>query len=196
MTADNKYVNIDGAMVHYLTSGHGDKGDVLLLHGKRFTIDDWVKYGIVDNIAEEGYRVIAVELPGYGKSEILDISYEDFLMKFVSILNINKVNIVGPSFSGEILIRFALKYQEMIRSLIIVDSINIDKYVDRLKEIKVNTLIIWGKKDDIAPYEFATMLKQNIQNAKLYTFDDLGHTCYFDKPDVFTDELIKFLNQD
>ncbi|WP_284698128.1 alpha/beta fold hydrolase [Thermoanaerobacterium thermosaccharolyticum] len=40
------------------------------------------------------------------------------------------------------------------------------------------------------------MLKQNIQNAKLYTFDDLGHTCYFDKPDVFTDELIKFLNQD
>ncbi|WP_434564747.1 alpha/beta hydrolase [Thermoanaerobacterium thermosaccharolyticum] len=191
---DDKYIDIGGAKIHYLISGDGEKDTVLLLHGKKFTADDWRNAGIVDYINNEGYKVVAVEVPGYGKSEMLDIPYEEFIKKFADDLNLDKFHIVGPSFSGEISIKFALKYQDMLKSLVIIDSINVDKYKERLKEIKVKTLIVWGKKDDVAPYEFAMMLKENIPDAKIYTFEELGHTCYLKEPKVFSKELIDFLS--
>ncbi|EIW01410.1 putative hydrolase or acyltransferase of alpha/beta superfamily [Thermoanaerobacter siderophilus SR4] len=181
MVIKNEYVDIKGNKIHYLEVGEGNNNDiVMLLHGKRYNAYDWINSGIAENLSNEGFKVICFELPGYGSSQECDLEKEEALLEFVKNLNIPSLHLVAPSFSGEISIKFALKYGNMLKSLTIVDSINIDKYKEKLNEIYVKTLIVWGKKDEIAPYEFAEILKNNIKNSALFVFENLGHTCYFD----------------
>lgn len=194
MVIKNEYVDIKGNKIHYLEVGEGNNNDiVMLLHGKRYNAYDWINSGIAENLSNEGFKVICFELPGYGSSQECDLEKEEALLEFVKNLNIPFLHLVAPSFSGEISIKFALKYGDMLKSLTIVDSINVDKYKEKLNEIYVKTLIVWGKKDEIAPYEFAEILKNNIKNSTLFMFENLGHTCYFDDAKKFSEVLINFI---
>ncbi|NNG65954.1 alpha/beta fold hydrolase [Caldanaerobacter subterraneus] len=196
MLIKGEYVDIKGSKIHYLELGEDNTQDlVMLLHGKRYTAYDWVNSGIAENLANKGFKVICLELPGYGASEESELEKEEVLFEFASKLNLAPFHLVGPSFSGEISLRFALKYSNMLRSLTVVDSINVDLYKERLKDIKVKTLIVWGKQDNIAPYEFAEMLKENIPGSSLYVFEDSGHTCYFDNAKKFSEVLGDFFRE-
>jgi len=192
----DKFVNYEGSMIHYLILGAENKGDwVVLLHGKRFTADDWKNSGLLDVLSHAGFKVIALNLPGYGHSESLksDKSYAYFLADFMQQLGIDLFHLVGPSFSGEISIQFALEHGSMLKTLTIIDSINVDHYEQKLPEISSKTLIVWGKKDEIAFYQNALTLQEKIPGSALYTFENLGHTCYFDDMPTFAKVLLHHL---
>ncbi|AIS52217.1 alpha/beta fold family hydrolase/acetyltransferase-like protein [Thermoanaerobacter kivui] len=194
MVIKGEYVNIKGSKIYYLEiDKESSKDTVILLHGKRYNAYDWINSGIAESLSNEGCKVICLEFPGYGSSEECDLEKEEVLLEFAKSLNISSFHVVAPSFSGEISIRFALKYGNMLKSLTIVDSINVDKYKEKLNEIYVKTLIVWGRKDKIAPYEFAEILKNNIKNSTLFVFENLGHTCYFDDAKKFSEVLINFI---
>ncbi|AEM78506.1 alpha/beta fold hydrolase [Thermoanaerobacter wiegelii] len=194
MVIKDEYLNIKGSKIHYLEiDKESSKDTVILLHGKRYNAYDWINSGIAESLSNEGFKVICLEFPGYGSSEECDLEKEEVLLEFAKNLNMSSFHLVAPSFSGEISIKFALKYSNMLKSLTIVDSINVDKYKEKLNEIYVKTLIVWGKKDDIAPYEFAEILKNNIKNSTLVVFENLGHTCYFDDAKKFSEVLINFI---
>lgn len=192
----DKFVNFEGSTIHYLICGAKNPGDwVVLLHGKRFTAKDWKESGLLAQLEKENYKVIALELPGYGTTEKLqkEISFEEFIAEFLKQLALPAFHLIGPSFSGEIALKFALKYPELLLSLTLIDSINVDQYEEQLNKIAAKTLIVWGKEDPIAPYNYALMLKDKIPNSELLTFDHLGHTCYFDDMKSFSQKLLEFL---
>jgi len=62
-----------------------------------------------------------------------------------------------------------------------------------LKNINQETLIIWGKNDDITPISMAKTLKQNIKNAKLIVIASAGHFVFIDQPEEFSQELLNFI---
>jgi|GEM_PF-1302056 Predicted hydrolases or acyltransferases (alpha/beta hydrolase superfamily) len=194
----DKFVNYEGSKIQYSISGAENNGDwVVLLHGKRFTVDDWKNSGLLDKLADSGFKTIALNLPGYGHSETLksDKSYADFLAGFMRQLGINLFHLIGPSFSGEISIQFAIQYSSMLKTLIIIDSINVDKYEQMLPNISTKTLIVWGKNDEIAYYQNALTLQEKLLSSTLYTFEGLGHTCYFDNMPTFSKVLLHHLDQ-
>lgn len=193
-----KFENYQGSMIQYLISGTDNKGNwIVLLHGKRFTADDWNNSGLLDELVRAGFKVIALNLPGYGRSEVCksNESYADFLAGFLQQLGINLFHLVGPSFSGEISLQFALQHGIMLKTLTLIDSINVDQYEQRLPNIRTKTLVVWGKNDEIANYQHALTLQKKLPNSTLYTFDDLGHTCYFDDMPTFTRILLHHLEQ-
>ena len=63
---------------------------------------------------------------------------------------------------------------------------------DRLSEILAPTLLIWGDKDSMIPFQYSTEYSR-IPNSYLMVINDCGHTPYVEKPVVFNQHILKFL---
>jgi len=61
-----------------------------------------------------------------------------------------------------------------------------------LKQIKVSTLILHGKKDKICSFDLAEQMKAGIENSKLVAVDNSGHSLFLEETKKFNEELIKF----
>ncbi|MDI6592077.1 MAG: alpha/beta hydrolase [Patescibacteria group bacterium] len=106
----------------------GEGFPLLILHGWGGSSDSWIK--IQKILAKEGYKVICPDFPGFGKSktpfEPWGIAeYVDWLADFINFQNLEKFFILGHSFGGRVAIRFAVKYPEKLKSLILCNSAGI-----------------------------------------------------------------------
>lgn len=72
------------------------------------------------------------------------------------------------------------------------DKFNI---MDRLKEIKVPTLIICGLEDKLTPVKYSEYLKNNIPYSKLEIIADAGHMVMLEKPKEFNEKLGRFVQE-
>lgn len=76
-----------------------------------------------------------------------------------------------------------------------MDSIDRNQdVVDHLiPQIKVPTLIIWGKDDQVVPVAHARRFHQEISGSKLVIFDQCGHVPQVEKATRFNQEVLNFL---
>ena len=65
--------------------------------------------------------------------------------------------------------------------------------VDTLKNIKNETLIIWGDKDKSYNFEQIQTLEKNIENSKLIIFKNCAHNVHLEQPDQFNKTIKDFL---
>lgn len=65
---------------------------------------------------------------------------------------------------------------------------------ERLAEIRVPTLIVWGD-EDAQFFKASQMLKASIRGAKLITVPGVGHSPHEEAPEYFNDILLQFLSQ-
>ena len=73
-------------------------------------------------------------------------------------------------------------------------SVVTKEYLDSLlKLITCDTLIIWGKKDEVTPYYHATKLKKKIKNAGLVTLEGVGHFPFIESKKTFNKILKSYL---
>ena len=180
--------------LHYLEAGAGSNGVVLLLHGARFSSETWRNLGTIDRLAEKGYRVLALDLPGYGSSETSPIAAESFLQEFLAALSIEKAAIVSPSMSGQFSFPLLVRSPEKVSAFVPVAPAGSDKYLRQLKRVRVPTLIVWGEKDQIIPVSKSDALAAAIEDAKRVILKGATHPCYLDRPDEFHRELLDFLD--
>ena len=65
----------------------------------------------------------------------------------------------------------------------------------KLKNIKNQTLIIWGDQDKSYNFDQADILNQNIKNSELKIYKGCSHNTHLEKPDEFNDYVEKFLQK-
>ena len=65
-----------------------------------------------------------------------------------------------------------------------------------LAAVRQPTLILWGGKDPVAPPQDAPLLKSKIPHAVLKVLDHCGHSPMKEQPEVFNQEVGKFLHAD
>lgn len=93
---------IDNIPVNYIDEGEGDA--VLLLHGWGANIT--LYQGIINTLVQ-GKRVIALDMPGFGKTPepaapwCVD-DYVDFVIRFISSFGLKKLSVVVHSFGGRV----------------------------------------------------------------------------------------------
>jgi pimeloyl-ACP methyl ester carboxylesterase len=107
-----RFVTVDGVRLHYIIRGSGSP--VVFLHGANGLIQDFT-LSILDRAAKD-YQVIAFDRPGHGYSErpakdggspvVQARLIHDALKK----LGIEKPAIVGHSWSGSLVLAYALEY--------------------------------------------------------------------------------------
>ncbi|RYE27972.1 MAG: alpha/beta hydrolase, partial [Sphingobacteriales bacterium] len=120
------------AYVDVLPSTNANAKAVLLLHGKNFNIAYWEQ--TIKELNKNGYRVIAVDQIGFGKStkpKNYQYSFHQLAANTRMILDslgIKKINVLGHSMGGMLATRFALMYPEMTEKLILENPIGLEDY--------------------------------------------------------------------
>ena len=114
----DKTIQFCGSEIHYSKTGNGDP--VMLVHG--FAEDSRIWDDLV-TVLKEKYQLIIPDIPGSGRSEMLEqdiVSMDDYAACIKAILDaeqLTSVIIIGHSMGGYITLAFAEKYPELLRSL-------------------------------------------------------------------------------
>jgi pimeloyl-ACP methyl ester carboxylesterase len=126
-TPNSRFVTIDGVRLHYKDQGHGPA--ILLIHGSMGDTIDWD--GWVDVLSPR-YRVIRIDLPGFGLSgEISNGNYSidrslSLIDGLMDTLQLERFAIAGVSYGGPVAFRYAATRTERVSALIIMNSAGIE----------------------------------------------------------------------
>ena len=113
-TADNTFFESGGVNIHFVDEGRGTP--VLLIHGYSADIDrGWRNRGVIDGLISAGYRVVAYDNRGHGKSDKPHDKSEYGLemvedgRRLLDHLDIDRAHVVGYSMGA----RLANKLREL-----------------------------------------------------------------------------------
>jgi len=188
-----KYTTIQTAQIHYLEAGKKSAPIVLCLHGASFTSQVWQQIGTLDLLANQGYRVVAVDLPGYGKSDQFVGDRRSFLRQFIETLALTRPIVISPSMSGNYSLPLVATHPEKLSGLVAIAPVAIKQYQPQLQGISLPTLAIWGSNDRIIPVAQADLLVETMTNAEKVILFNAGHACYMKATDEFHHQLLKFI---
>lgn len=113
----SKFVEIDGANMHYIEAGHGDV--ILFLHSIPMSSYTW--RNVIPHLSELG-RCIAPDLIGFGKSAKPDIAYSivdhiKFLDQFIAKLNLRKITLVMHGWGSVMGFDYAMRNEKNCKGL-------------------------------------------------------------------------------
>lgn len=120
------------AYVDVAPTGTPNGRAALLLHGKNFSAAYWAP--TIRALAAEGYRVIAPDQIGFGKSSKptqFQYTFETLAghtLSLLDALSIDRAAVVGHSMGGMLAARFALLYPTRIDRLVLVNPIGLEDY--------------------------------------------------------------------
>ncbi|KPK30827.1 MAG: hypothetical protein AMK70_13485, partial [Nitrospira bacterium SG8_35_1] len=162
----SQQLNCKGHSIHTLQNGPGVGPMVLLLHGKMFKAATWQETGTLTKLADAGYRVMALDMPGFGNSPAADIEPADVLKVAINQASQDRAILLGPSMGGRIVLEFALANVDLVSGLVLVGAVGIQENKERLKEISLPCLAVWGEEDTISPLANGNLLQQEIKDAE------------------------------
>jgi len=116
-------------------SGTPNGRTVVLLHGNNFA--GFYFGGLIDALRKEGFRVVAPDQIGYGRSTKAIIPYNFYdwarnTRQLLQTLNIDKAFVVGHSMGGMLATRFATQYPAVTERLVLYNPIGlVDPRFDR-----------------------------------------------------------------
>ena len=186
-------MTLDDQPLFRLTAGPADGRPVLLLHGAKFDATTWQTLGTIEVLANAGLRVIAVDLPGFGKSPAHSIDPATFGLKLLAHLKIERPVVVSPSMSGGISLPMIQHHPDRVAAFVPIAPVGSVEYGQKLAENPVPTLVVWGEKDDLFPPSQAGTLAAGFKNAEVLILPEARHPAYLDQPEMFHDALLKFI---
>jgi abhydrolase domain-containing protein 6 len=111
-------IQVDDHRWVYLDGGKGET--LLFVHGFGMEKDGW---GLFPKAFSRSYRLILLDLPGFGENSRLESANYDVLSqvkrlnRFVETLGLNRFHLVGSSMGGYIAGYYASEYPEKVTSL-------------------------------------------------------------------------------
>ena len=107
------------------------KGAVLLFHGKNFSSDYWAP--TIAGLTQAGYRVIAPDQIGFGKSSKPNVAYhfDDLASNTKALLQslgIKQVSVIANSMGGMVGVRFARLYPQIVQKLVLENPLGLEDY--------------------------------------------------------------------
>ncbi|MBC2581931.1 alpha/beta fold hydrolase [Clostridium sp. DJ247] len=115
-------VLINGKSIYYETHGEGEP--LVLLNGIMMSTVSWNSF---IKAFSQNYKLFLIDFIDMGQSDKADYNYNqdvhvETLKGIFHKLGFEKVNMVGVSYGGEVAIQFAIKYGEMLNSLILANT--------------------------------------------------------------------------
>jgi 2-hydroxy-6-oxonona-2,4-dienedioate hydrolase len=110
--------------IHYNDAGSGQT--VVMLHGSGAGASAWANFSSnAEAFVEAGYRVLLIDLPGWGKSDpiVIETGFRNAVnvaavKGVLDALGIAKVHLVGNSMGGMTALQFAVSYPDRVIKLV------------------------------------------------------------------------------
>ncbi|CAM9350860.1 unnamed protein product [Heterosigma akashiwo] len=190
-------VHVNGGQVFVRKStpsaGYGT-GTVLLLHGAAFSSKTWADLGTLELLSDAGYDAIAVDLPGFGKSEA-----QPYDEKFLGLL-LRGLGIFQPpvlltaSMSGKYALPFLLGHGKSLSGIVTIAPVQVNYYTaSDFENVQVPALIVYGENDRMGTSSAGLLTK--IPKHSELMIPNGSHPCYLDNPQLFHQYLLKFLSE-
>jgi pimeloyl-ACP methyl ester carboxylesterase len=117
---------------------------IVLLHGKNFGADYWAN--TLKAMSAYGYRVIAPDQVGFGKSSKPEMKYSFAVLaentaRLLDHLKLNRVVLVGNSMGGMLAVHFARKYPERVMALVLENPLGLEDYPPSIPPQETNNLV-------------------------------------------------------
>ena len=114
------YAELDDAKLWYEDTG-GAGPPVVLLHAGAGTSGAWTAQ--LEALAAAGYRAIAYDRRGYGRSSAArEVAASDDLKQLADRLRLERFHAVGTAAGGIVAFDFALSFPQRLRSLVVANS--------------------------------------------------------------------------
>ncbi len=176
--------------VAYVERNPGGATPVILVHGLGSSLKFW-RYQI-DALADKGYRVIAVDLPGYGKSDkpasfpYTMEAMADVVLEVATSLHADRPVVIGHSMGGQTALSFAARFPDKLRALVLTSPAGFEPFSTREKDWfsrvfstrlvkKATEYQIWGsiRAQNFQRWkpEYEWMIEERVRLAKTPEFD-------------------------
>ena len=123
--------------IHYLAGGPltaasepqgGEGRPLVLVHGLGGKAQNWAP--MMPSLSRHGYRVYALDLLGFGRSDRPDVDYSialqaDVLLRFFESQHLTRADLAGWSMGGWVVLKFALAHPNRVRRVAVYDSAGI-----------------------------------------------------------------------
>jgi len=125
------FTTVGGVRIHYQEAGDENAPALVLIHG--FISSTLIWSQVFLPLAEAGFHVIAIDLPGYGYSDKPnDARYTidaqaHAVVSLMDRLGLEEAAIVGASYGGAIAATIALDYPERVARLVLIGAVSNDE---------------------------------------------------------------------
>ncbi|MFZ5445545.1 MAG: alpha/beta fold hydrolase [Myxococcota bacterium] len=174
----------------YVELNEGGAQTVVFLHGLGSYLKFWRSQ--LDATAAKGYRVIAIDQLGFGKSEkpatfpYTTESFAENVVELLELLGVQKAILVGHSMGGQTSLATAIRFPERVAGLVLVSPAGFETFSGReqkwFKNVYARVLIkdadeesIWGS---VRNYNFMHwrpelewLIEERVRVAKTNEFD-------------------------
>ncbi len=184
----------DPPMVEYVELNPDGRETMLFVHGLGSNLKFW-RYQL-DTFAGEGYRVVALDMLGYGKSDkpaTFPYSMEamaDVVHELAQALDIERPILVGHSMGGHIALTYAIRFPDDLSALILTSPAGFEVFSRREKvwfrDAFSSALVkgateeaIWGnvRSNNFGRWrpEYEWLIEERVRVAKTPEFDQYAY---------------------
>lgn len=175
--------------VNYKIYGKGKP--FLLLHGWGSSVERWAK--IAEEISKKGYKVLVVDMPGFGKSDVPETAWriDDYIAWLEKFLKTQpgfgrSFILLGHSFGGTLSSIYSVKNPKKIKKLFLVSSAGVRKKTFK-KTILADIAHFLNNFKDVPLYGFAR---------KVFYKYFVGRTDYLTVKESMKDTYLKVISKD
>jgi len=161
----------------------------------------WLAAHFTANYPDMVKKLVLVDSAGYALDKPLSAGERELLnaVTLSSIRAFTQQLFFCPDFIEDAGLKMRLRMKLNSHEPYVIDRFldSIDRKQDvvdqQISQIKVPTLIIWGKEDQVVPVAHAFRFHQEIRGSKLVVFDQCGHVPQVEKAARFNQEVLNFL---